>query len=82
MAFSTVGRPRKATQAQVEIILEWRRNRKTLAQLARELGLSQSTVENVLRQRGKYKQPPPEERVNALRRRAQTVRALRQEGYC
>ncbi len=77
---STVGRPRKATQAQVDIILEWHRTKRTRAQLARELGLSESTVENVIRQRGNYKQPPPEERARSLKARHRRLATLSRHG--
>ena len=78
---STVGRPRKATQAQVEIILKWQRERRTLAQLAADLGLATSTVKHVLRMGGQYKQPPPEERAAALAERTAHVYSLADKGW-
>jgi transposase len=62
---STIGRPRKLTDRQVQVILAWhvrylvwRAYSKTLKsqrQLARELGVSQSTVSRVARTGGLYK---------------------------
>jgi transposase len=58
---STIGRPRALTQEQVDLILAWYdavRQLKTLRQLAKELGVAPSTVYNVIRRRGEFKQPP------------------------
>lgn len=57
---STIGRPRALTQEQVNLILSWydaMRAMKTLRQLAKELGVAPSTVYNVIRKRGEFKQP-------------------------
>jgi hypothetical protein len=64
--FSTVGRPRLLTDAQVAIVLAeharfvaWRALRKCVKsqrQLAREFGVSQSTISLVVRMGGRYKQ--------------------------
>jgi transposase len=66
---STIGRPRKLSERQVKVILAWhmrfllwRAFRKTLKsqrQLARELGVSQSTISYVIRIGGLYKQMSP-----------------------
>jgi len=53
--FSTVGRPRPVTDEQIRRILEWQRNRKTFGQVAREHGVSTSTIRNVIRTGGRYK---------------------------
>lgn len=57
--FSTHGRCRALTDAQVREILEWQRNRKTLGQVARENGVSRGTVQGLIRAGGLYKRPPP-----------------------
>jgi transposase len=53
--FSTKGRARVLTDAQIRQILEWQRTRKTLSQVARENGVSRGTVEAVIRTGGRYK---------------------------
>lgn len=70
---STIGRPRKLTDGQVRIILEWHARYlawrvvgKTLRSqrtLARELGVSQATISYVVRRGGKYKQMCPTRRA-------------------
>lgn len=67
--FSTIGRPRLLTDAQVAVILAqharfvvWRALRKGVKsqrQLAREFGVSQSTISLVVRTGGRYKQRAP-----------------------
>jgi len=67
---STIGRPRVLTDRQVKIILVWhtrylvwralRKTLKTQRELARELGVSQSTISRVVRLVGYYKQISPE----------------------
>lgn len=74
---STIGRPRSLTDRQVSIILEWharylalraiRNELETQRELARELGVSQSTISRVVRMGGKYKQESPESRQFRLR---------------
>jgi DNA-binding MarR family transcriptional regulator len=69
---STIGRPRKLTDGQVRIILDWHaryvawralgRALKSQRTLARELGVSQSTISYVVRRAGKYKQVCPTRR--------------------
>ena len=70
---STIGRPRKLSDQQVKIILAWhvrflfwralRNTQKSQRQLARELGVSQSTISHVVRTWGRYKQLSPELRT-------------------
>jgi transposase len=65
---STIGRPRVLTDRQVKIILAWRVRYlvwralgtmlKSQRQLARELGVSQSTVARAVRLFGNYKVGP------------------------
>jgi IS30 family transposase len=62
---STVGRPRSLTDAQVATILDWHRNRKTVADFARELGVSKGAVAAAIRCGGIYKQASPERRSAA-----------------
>ena len=62
---STIGRPRKLTDPQVQIVLAWHtryllwraygKTLKSQRQLANELGVSQSTVSRVARTGGLYK---------------------------
>ena len=69
---STIGRPRKLTDAQVKLILTWHarylawrafgRTLKSQRTLARELGVSQATVSYVVRRDGQYKQVCPTRR--------------------
>jgi transposase len=63
MRYSIFGRPRHVTDAQIEEILEWHRNRETLKQIATRLGLSPATVGMVIRTKGlHYKSASPEKR--------------------
>jgi transposase-like protein len=57
--FSTNGRTRFLTDAQVHRILQWQRNRKTLLQVARENGVSPGTIYTVIRHGGHYKRSLP-----------------------
>jgi predicted HTH transcriptional regulator len=75
---SLIGRPRKLTQAQIDVILAWHeayvqwmalRPAKTRRQLARECGVSEATITYVIAQAHHYKQPPPEERARELEAR-------------
>ncbi|HTP29174.1 MAG TPA: helix-turn-helix domain-containing protein [Anaeromyxobacteraceae bacterium] len=69
---STVGRPRKLSDRQVALILDWharvlawkaiRQTLKSQRQLAREFGVSQGTISRAVRLHGAYKQVSPEER--------------------
>ena len=60
--FSTSGRRRALTDAQVSRILEWQRNRKTLGQVARENKVSRRTIYTVLRDSERYKSSAPPKR--------------------
>jgi IS30 family transposase len=57
--FSTSGRTRFLTDAQVCRILQWQRNRKTLLQVARENGVSPGTIYRVIESGGQYKRALP-----------------------
>ena len=67
---------RKLTDEQVDAILEWHRNRKTRAQLARELGIAKHLVASAIWRRGQYKAPSPEQREQNLRERRAVIRRL------
>jgi IS30 family transposase len=87
---STIGRPRALTDRQVKIILAWhvrylvwralRKTLKTQRQLARELGVSQGTISQVIRVGGNYKQVSPEFRATEIKGRRRTRARLRSEG--
>ncbi len=92
---STVGRPRRVTDAQVRIILAWRADVlelqarrkavKTIQQLARELQLPAATISDVVRKHGYFKQPSPEKREAVIVQRRATLggaRVRRREGHC
>jgi transposase len=87
---NTIGRPRMLTDEQVAKILAWHEelsawramgaHLKSLRQLARELGVSPSTVLQVIHSRGSYKKSSPDIRgseVNQRRRRATRARTHR-----
>lgn len=57
--FSTKGRTRVLTNAQVSRILQWQRERKTVGQVARENRVSSGTIYTVIRNGGKYKRSLP-----------------------
>jgi hypothetical protein len=67
MRRSSIGRPRKLTDADVRRVLRWharylvwqsmRATIRTQAQLARELGVSPSAIRYVIRCGGRYKKP-------------------------
>lgn len=57
--FSTKGRTRFLTDAKVDRILQWQRDRKTLGQVARENGVSPGTIYTVIRNGGHYKRSVP-----------------------
>jgi IS30 family transposase len=78
---STVGQPRRLTDAQVAEILAWHRSRKTLKQIAREYRVSTATVSNVIHRNGQYKQPSPELRPIAVRRRRTRIKELHANGW-
>jgi len=84
---STIGRPRALTDEQVAIILAWheryvawkalRAALKTQRQLARELGVSPSTIAHVITCRGQFKQPSPDARSSERERRRRRLTRLR-----
>jgi hypothetical protein len=79
--YSTRGRPRLVTDAQVQAIMEWHRNHKPIRVLARELGLSTATIYWVIKRGGQFKQPSPEKRERFLRERGRRLKRLREEGW-
>jgi len=70
------GRQPKLTEEQVAAILEWHRQRKTRAQLARELGIKEAIVGTVIWRRGQFKSAPREDRARNLRERRTKVERL------
>lgn len=88
---SSMGRPRLLTDDQVDLILAWRadvaawkeqgRRLKTRKQLAKELGVSEATIWNVLEHQGQFKQADPEQRSKALRDRRRQMQRLRRAGF-
>lgn len=76
--FSTSGRRRLLTDAQVLRILEWQRMRKTLIQVARENGVSPGTIYNVIDEGERYKKSPPPRRQGEGERRKCTRKADRE----
>ena len=80
---STVGRPRRLSDADVARILAWHEARcawlaagaslKSRRELAAGLGVSPSTISHVIACRGCYKQPSPELRDREQARRRQAL---------
>jgi IS30 family transposase len=72
-----VGRPRKVTDATIAEILAWHASRETCAQVAKRLGVCESTVRRVIRHRGRhYKQSSPDDSGggrHAMRARANRI---------
>lgn len=70
---STVGRPRRVTDADISVILAWRRDLvawnarrrmlPTLRQLAGQLGISRGMVTDVIKRGGEFKRASPEVRA-------------------
>ena len=61
MALKNFGRYRRVSDADIARILEWHDQRMTRRQLAAQLGVSESTIGNVIRTRGAhYKTESPE----------------------
>jgi DNA-binding MarR family transcriptional regulator len=83
---STAGRPRRATDAQIKVILKWhadyaawlakRPEIPTQTDLARHLGLSIPTVNRIIRKHGQYKQISPEDRAAEQARRRTRMRQI------
>jgi hypothetical protein len=78
---STLGRPRSATDAQVDAIMKWHASRRTVAQFADEIGLPVSLVQYVISRDGKYKQASPERRHEALQVHRRQIGRLRAGGW-
>lgn len=86
---STMGRPRRTTDEQVETILKWHAEYRawragrpaisTIRELARYLGLSRGAVTDVIRRAGAYKQASPENRVSVQRVRDRIMRQIRRQ---
>lgn len=74
---STIGRPRRLSDAQITAILEWHKNHKSLKQVAREHGVSVNTIQYVVRTNGTYKQCSPEERAATRARRDRVIANLK-----
>lgn len=79
--YSTKGNPRRVTDEQVERILEWHANRKSLKQFAKEINLPASTVLSVIQIGGKYKQPPPDKRAAVIAVARAERKRLRAAGW-
>lgn len=78
MAIRNFGRYRRVTDAAIARILAWHDNRMSRRQLARELGLSESTIGYVIKSRGThYKTESPE--VRRLRPTVSGTRRARAE---
>jgi len=83
---STNGRPRRATDAQIEAVLAWHANYLAwLAQrpeiptkeaLAKHLNLHPSLVHRIILRKGEFKQVSPEDRVAEEARRRARLREL------
>jgi hypothetical protein len=83
---STVGRPRRATDEQIQSVLKWhaeyvawiakRPAIPTQRDLARHLKLSTTAVNRIIRQRGQYKQTSPEDRAAEQERRRARMRRI------
>jgi len=79
---SVYGRPRALTRAQIARVLAWHDSRVTFKELAASLGVSTSTLRQVIKSRGShYKQAPPEERAVALSAHRVHVRGLQARNW-
>ena len=78
---STFGRPRIVTDAQVAAIMDWYTSRKSLRQVAAEVGISLKLAQDVIRRRGQYKGASPELRQTNLRARRSRMKALSAGGW-
>jgi hypothetical protein len=66
-SYSTTGRPRRLTDAQIAEILKWYQSRLTNRQMAARYGIARGTLENIIRTHGEhYKQASPELRDASL----------------
>ena len=80
--FSTLGRPRRVTDAQIADILAWHAQRMTATAKAAQLGISLRVLYHVIRTAGKtYKQPSPEHRAGNLVADRQRRAQLHQAGF-
>lgn len=70
------GGRRKLSDAQVAAILEWHRNRRTRAELARELGVAAHLIGSAIWRRGYYKSASPENRERNLHERRARIASL------
>jgi hypothetical protein len=83
---STVGRPRQATDEQIQSVLSWhaeyvawlakRPAIPTQRALARHLNLHPTAVNRIIRQNGQYKQSSPEDRATEQARRRARMREI------
>ncbi len=76
--YSTTGRPRRLTDAQIAEILNWYYSRISNKQMAERYGIARGTLENIIRTGGEhYKQASPELRDASLtdrrKRRARLI---------
>jgi hypothetical protein len=78
---SILGRPRQVTDMQVAAIMNWYNSRKTLRQVAAEIGIPWRLASNVIARRGQYKQPSPELRQANLSARRHRMKSLRARGW-
>jgi hypothetical protein len=71
LRYSSLGRPRRVTHAMIADILAWHDQRLTAREKAISLGVSVSTLHNIVRTAGQhYKQASPEQRQQVLHRNA------------
>jgi transposase len=67
-SYSTTGRPRRLTDAQIAEILEWYDARCTNREMAKRYGIARGTLETIIRSHGEhYKQASPELREASLK---------------
>jgi hypothetical protein len=79
---STVGRPRRLSDADIAEILAWHAQRRTVAQVAAHYGISTALLHDIIRSGGRhYKQPSPEQRASDLAARHGQQRRLRAGGW-
>jgi hypothetical protein len=78
---SIFGRPRRVTDSQVAAIMDWYNSRKSLRQVAAEVGIPLTLAYDVIARRGQYKQPSPERRQTNLSERRHRMKTLRTRGW-